>query len=288
MEVLTAQAHGGVDLHSSTNMEAQNRRSFVGLGIGALISSAIAPRGAAAASPPATPAPTFPRQDPALVTEMVRVAHSDLERVKQLVESKPALARAAIDWGFGDWEDALGAASHTGRFEIAQVLIAHGARPTLFSAAMMGQLDVVKAFVTSAPGCQSTLGPHGITLLSHARAGGERARAVFDYLEQAGGADPKPSPRITLAESDRQKYVGTYVFGSSSDDVLTVANEKNGLSITRPGLPFPRGLAAVAPDEFAPAGAEAVRVQFKLRGDGSGELRILDPDVLVTAVRSAR
>jgi len=269
-------------------MDSHDRRSFVGLGIGALVSSAIAPSAAFAASPPAPPVSAFPRQDPALVAEMVRVAHSDLDRVKQLVESKPALARAAVDWGFGDWEDALGAASHTGRYEIAQVLIAHGARPTMFSAAMMGQLDAVKGFVAAAPGCQSTLGPHGITLLAHARAGGDRARAVLEYLQEVGGADPKPAPRIALPETDRPKYAGTYSFGPSADDVLIVANEKTALSITRPGLPFPRGIAAVAPDEFAPVGAESVRIQFKLRGDGSGELRVLDPDVIVTAIRSAR
>src|SRR5262249_41886707 len=148
-------------------MSSQDRRSFVGFGIGALISGAVAPRSAFAASPPPAAPPTaaFPRQDPALVREIVGASHSDLEKVKQLVDSKPALARAAMDWGFGDWEDALGAASHTGRFEIAQVLIAHGARPTMFSAAMMGQLDVVKGFIAASPGCQATLGPHGITLL---------------------------------------------------------------------------------------------------------------------------
>ena len=288
MEADASPPETGGSFHSSKTMESHDRRSFVGLGIGALVSSAIAPRAVLAGAPPAPPTPAFPRQDPALVTEMVRVAHSDLDRVKQLVESKPALARAAMDWGFGDWEDALGAASHTGRYEIAQVLIAHGARPTMFSAAMMGHVDVVRGFVTSAPGCQGTLGPHGITLLSHAKAGGDRARPVLEYLQEIGGADPKPTPRIALAEADRPKYVGTYAFGPGSDDVLIVANEKNGLSITRPGLPFPRGLAAVAPDEFAPAGAESVRIQFKLRGDGSGELRVLDPDIIVTGARSAR
>jgi len=49
------------------------------------------------------------------------------------------------------------------------------ARPTVFSAAMPGQLDTVKALATSMPECQRILGPHGITLLSHARAGGDRA-----------------------------------------------------------------------------------------------------------------
>src|SRR5690349_17384360 len=71
---------------------------------------------------------SFPRQDPEMVQEMVTVSHGNLARVKQLVEAHPALARAAFDWGFGDWEDALGAASHTGRYEIAELLIKNGAR----------------------------------------------------------------------------------------------------------------------------------------------------------------
>ena len=41
-----------------------------------------------------------------------------------------ALACATLDWGFGDWETALGAASHVGRPEIAEYLIANGAEPT--------------------------------------------------------------------------------------------------------------------------------------------------------------
>src|ERR1700752_4410270 len=56
----------------------------------------------------------FPTQPPELVREMVTVAHFDLNRVKELVDARPSLARASWDWGFGDWEDALGAASHIG------------------------------------------------------------------------------------------------------------------------------------------------------------------------------
>ena len=109
-------------------------------------------------------------QDPKRVKETVAVSHGNLLRVRELVEASPALAKATWDWGFGDWETALGAASHTGRREIAELLIAHGARPDIFTFAMFGQLDVVKAYVEANPGIQRTLGPHGITLLSHARA----------------------------------------------------------------------------------------------------------------------
>ena len=120
----------------------------------------------------------YPSQEPELVQEMVVVSHGNVARVKELVARQPTLAKAAWDWGFGDWEDAVGAASHVGNREIAELLLASGARPTMFSAAMLGQLDVVKAFVAASPGAQRIRGPHGITLLSHAKAGGAAAAEV--------------------------------------------------------------------------------------------------------------
>src|SRR5215472_11130809 len=96
-------------------------------------------------------APGFPSQPPEMVKEMVTVAHGNVKRVRELVEAHPSLAKAAWDWGFGDWEDALGAASHVGNREIAEYLIAKGAHPTLFSAAMLGHLDTVKSFIAAQP-----------------------------------------------------------------------------------------------------------------------------------------
>ena len=110
----------------------------------------------------------FPQHPRELVRELVTVAHFDIARVKELVEARPSLARAAWDWGFGDWEDALGAASHMGNRPMAEYLISKGARPTIFSATMLGQLEVVKAFVTAQPGVQAVRGPHSISLLAHA------------------------------------------------------------------------------------------------------------------------
>ena len=270
-------------------MAPHDRRSFLGMGVGAVIGGAITPRLSIAAPGRSGRAPSmyagFPRQRRELVEEMVRVAHFDMARVSQLLDAHSALAKAAVDWGFGDWEDALGAASHVGRYDIAQALISHGARPTLFSAAMMGQLDVVRAFVTTAPGCQSILGPHSITLLAHARAGGDRASKVREYLEHIGGADLAPSGRITLGKAEREKYVGSYLFGDAVDEVLVVSEEQERLSITRPGLPFPRALTARGENEFVPMGAEAVRIRFDFDDDGSARLRVFDPDLLVTATR---
>ena len=42
---------------------------------------------------------TFPAQPAELVREMVTVAHFNEKRVRELVEARPSLARAAHDWG---------------------------------------------------------------------------------------------------------------------------------------------------------------------------------------------
>ena len=137
-----------------------SRRSLFGhaLGFPALGVSWLATKawGQTPASTPSSASELFPAQDPALVKEVVGVSHRDIKRVRELVEHQPALARASIDWGYGDWETCIDAASHVGNRPIADFLLANGARPTIFSAAMMGQLDVVKAFIAARPGVQRT------------------------------------------------------------------------------------------------------------------------------------
>lgn len=231
----------------------------------------------------ATPTATFPTQDPTLVREIVGVSHNNLDRVKELVERQPALARAAYDWGFGDWEDALGAASHVGRRDIAEYLIAKGARPTIFSAAMLGHLDTVKAFVAAMPGVQRTLGPHGITLLAHARNGGDPARPVLAYLEQLGDADPRlESPALTDAEATA--LAGTYVFGSGPSERIVIDTLKGNLGFLRTNTSR-RGLLQRGPREFSPVGAPSVRIRFAGDAGRAVTLTVHDPDVVLTARR---
>lgn len=124
-----------------------------------------------------------PALEPALVQEAVRKAHGDLERIRELLAETPALANACWDWGGGDFESALGAAAHTGRRDIALLLLQHGARLDIFAAAMLGHLDVVKAALTAQPEAIKARGPHGIPLLAHAKMGGEPAKPVLEYLQ---------------------------------------------------------------------------------------------------------
>ena len=124
-----------------------------------------------------------PQLDPTKVEAFVAKAHGDLDAVQSLVAEEPRLVNAAWDWGGGDWETALGAAAHMGRRQIALYLLEHGARLDLFAAAMLGYFDIVSATLSDFPEMHHALGPHGIPLVEHARAGGADARGVLELLE---------------------------------------------------------------------------------------------------------
>ena len=62
-----------------------------------------------------------------MATDYILFAHSSLEKTKMLLDREPGLLNATMDWGNGDWETALGGASHMGRKDIAKMLIARGA-----------------------------------------------------------------------------------------------------------------------------------------------------------------
>ncbi|OLC50062.1 MAG: hypothetical protein AUH43_06175 [Acidobacteria bacterium 13_1_40CM_65_14] len=260
-------------------MSVLSRRLFLLAG-----SAVVAPKLAMPVHAASTePADTFPTQDPALVREMVAVAHGNVKRVKELVDRQQTLAKATWDWGFGDWESALGAASHVGNREIAEYVIANGARPSIFSATMLGHLDVVKAFIDASPGVQRIYGPHGITLLAHARAGGDQAKPVLDYLQKLGDADPRlDSPALTDAEA--AALAGTYAYGSAPSAVVTIDATKGQLGFLRING-TKRGLSQRAPREFSPAGAPNVRITFLVENGKATALTVHDPDLVLTARR---
>ena len=237
-------------------------------------------------------ADVFPSQPPELVREMVIVSHFDLKRVKELVEARPSLARAAWDWGFGDWESALGAASHMGNRPIAEYLLSKGATPTLFSAAMLGQLELVKAFVAASPGVQRERGAHSISLLAHAKVGGEGAKAVFEFLRELGDAEQgEPAP---LGSEEAAKIVGTYYFGYGvADQVEVDADVKMysskmyshppQLNWTRKGT-MPRPLFHLGDHMFYPAGAPTVQIRFA-EENGAMVMTVADPETVLVARR---
>ncbi len=205
---------------------------------------------------------TFPSQDPERVRSIVGASHGRIDEVRTLLKESPALATATIDWGFGDWESALGAASHVGNRDIAMLLIDHGARPDLFTFAMLGQLQVVKAYIEASPGIQRIRGPHGLTLMHHAKQGGKEAEAVVAYLEEAGSADIRQLS-LPLDSNEMSKYVGSYVSAGEAQVRLNFAVTRNGiLSIKREPYGSARNLLYRGNRQFAPVGADAVRISF--------------------------
>jgi hypothetical protein len=116
------------------------------------------------------------------VQEFVGNAHGDLEAVRASLEADATLANAAWDWGDGDWETGIGAAAHMGRRDIAELLLAHGARMDVFAAAMLDEVEIVRAMLACYP--TEPVGPHGIPLRKHAEVGG--AENVLALLGSAG------------------------------------------------------------------------------------------------------
>ncbi len=187
-----------------------SRRDFAAAGVGAALAVA-APAAEAADEPkPAGPveaeftrtydAPKFkpgwkkPQINRVLVQDFVMYGHGDLPMVKKLLEIEPLLLNAAIDWGGGDFETALGGASHIGSREVVEFLLEKGARADLFTFTMLGQLNIVRAFLTVQPKLIDAKGPHGIGLHMHARMGGKLAEPVLEYLQEVKKVD-FPAPK---------------------------------------------------------------------------------------------
>jgi hypothetical protein len=132
-------------------------------------------------------APVIPDRGPpiesGLVKQFVIAGHSQLDKVKEMLAAQPALMNATWDWGGGDFETALGGASHMGRPDIARFLLENNARMDLFAAAMLGRLDIIKAAAAAFPNILRVPGPHKIPLIAHAEKGGADAVAVVEFLK---------------------------------------------------------------------------------------------------------
>jgi hypothetical protein len=251
---------------------------------GAFQGAAAAPAGQGSVAPPASTGAEFPGQPIEIVREAVVTAHGNIARLRVLVGRQQTLAKATYDWGFGDWESALGGASHVGNREIAEYLIANGAQPTIFSAAMLGQLDVVKAFVTAAPGIQQVRGPHSISLLRHARAGGSAAKPVVEYLTTLGDADPPP-PQAPLTPDQVAQIAGAYAIEGGGIEPVAITVSNGQLTFALAGRS--RGLRHKGSLEFSPSGADNVRVVFDVRPERVS-LAVHDPEVVLRATKAVK
>ncbi|MBK7406230.1 MAG: hypothetical protein IPJ41_16900 [Phycisphaerales bacterium] len=205
----------------------------------------------------------YPTTDSARAQEFVGASHARPDRVREMLAGDVGLTRAAWDWGFGDWETAIGAASHTGNKEILEILIGHGARPDLFTLATLDRVDAVRAVIEGVPGARGLEGPHSISLYAHAEAG--EAQRVLEYLSSVGIGP------TNLFETERgavEPYLGEYTWGPGELDRFRIGwNERRSVAtIERPGLP-PRNMMPLGGHAFSPAGARHVVIRFGMEGE---------------------
>ena len=123
---------------------------------------------------------------PQLVQEFVGASHGKFDRVKEMLNDHPNLIYSVWDWGNGDFEMCIGAAGHVGNKEIANYLLDKGARINLFVLTMLGKTELVKPIIEEYPQFLNVAGPHGFTLLHHAKRGGDDAKELLAYFEEKG------------------------------------------------------------------------------------------------------
>ncbi|EZH75688.1 hypothetical protein ATO12_02545 [Aquimarina atlantica] len=119
-----------------------------------------------------------------LIKDFIIAGHSKLELVKEMLNEHPNLIYTSYDWGNGDYEQAIEGAAHLGNKEIVTYFISKGARPNLFTLAMLGQTNLVKATIETYPELLFAKGAHGLSLLHHAQVG--ESKELEDYLIQKG------------------------------------------------------------------------------------------------------
>jgi len=150
---------------------------------------------------------------------------------------------------------------------------------------MLGMLGVVEQMVAARPGIQRTLGPHHITLLKHARAGGSDAARVAEFLTSLGGADDVPAS-IALDEARAAVYAGSYASTDATPIRFRIFLDKGKLSFQH-NEDQPRQLTRVSEHEFFPSGVPSVRLKFNVEGDRATQVSILAPEPALSARRES-
>lgn len=121
-----------------------------------------------------------------LVKEFVGAGHNDLSKVQSMLKENPNLIFSMYDWGSGDFETAIEGAGHVGDKEIANFLIAEGARVNIFALTMLGKTQIVKPVLEEFPNLIYSKGPHGFTLLHHAKVGEKDSEELYEYVQSKG------------------------------------------------------------------------------------------------------
>jgi hypothetical protein len=234
----------------------------------------------------------FPNISPEIIREVVGKSHFDLDRVKELVEKRPELSRSVWEWRFGDFESAVGAASHVGRRDIALYLVSKGARPTIFTFAMLGHFQVLQSVIEASQGIQEVTGPHGISLLDHAYAGRrmsdkmtrseiEDLEKTIEYLTALGNAGGEKY--MDISPEEQEKYLGDYKYGTGENEGFTIDVNMRKLLSLGPVGGFGGALYKIGENRFTYNGAPSVIITFDIQDGEVKRLKLTEPDYTIVA-----
>lgn len=121
---------------------------------------------------------------PEEIKAFVHAAHVDFEACKKLIEAKPLLLNCTNQNKKGDFETAMGGGAHMGRKDIVDLLMSKGARMDIFVHAFLGHAELVRKLINDYPHLLRAPGPHGFTLLHHAKVGENQELA--SWIEEKG------------------------------------------------------------------------------------------------------
>jgi hypothetical protein len=168
------------------------------------------------------------------IRDFVIAGHGNLEKVQEMLASRPILLNLAHEWRPGDWETALQGAAHVGNRAIAEYLLAQGAPLEITTAAMLGQQEEVEEFLRADTNNINATGAHGISLLSHAALSGDVALVESLF---GRGATTGASLALSLAVSRNDLAMVRWLLDHAAPDlawknfqgktVLETAQENN-------------------------------------------------------------
>ncbi|GIW34271.1 ankyrin repeat domain-containing protein [Meiothermus sp.] len=127
---------------------------------------------------------------PERIREFVIAGHGDLAKVQAMLDETPELLNLAHEWQPGDTETAIQGAAHVGNRAIAEFLLSRGAPLEISTAAMLGQVETVRAMLEREPTQAQHKSAHGIALLPHAALSSrvEMLELVWSHGAQEGSS----------------------------------------------------------------------------------------------------
>jgi ankyrin repeat protein len=219
-------------------MKTRKRRKFIKETLAFALSFSIIPSMAKKLKPSPAKQDVTPALAPELVRDFVIAAHFNLDKVKEMLAKEAMLANASWDWGGGDFELAIGGAAHMGNRDIANYLLDHNARIDIFSAAMLGEKQVVESLIKMKPGIVHVSGPHTFPLLYHVAISGNidmAAVVVPQLLKERIANDCNRSLQAAARSGDATMIEWLLTHGADNLNVkdvfgktpLQIAEEKN-------------------------------------------------------------